>query len=163
MSRIEGNVYANGNISAKTMTLPAGTVTNTGVADAAGIAATKLDHQHRIAFSQESATTAADVARVVHQVRGATGTIIAFAAGCVVPCVGDSTIAVDLLKNGVSILSTAAALSVAEAAYAVAATTIATAALVAGDVLEIEIVGTIGTGTLGLGVFAAVTIEEKAQ
>ena len=89
--------------------------------------------------------------------------ITAFAAGCVTACIGDSTIEVDLLKNGVSVLSAAIEIDSGDADYAAVAGTVSSASVVAGDVLEVAITVTAGTGTLGEGVFAALTLEEKAQ
>lgn len=159
-TRIEGDIFVAGNIRAVSMTIPAGTVTDESVAAGADVAATKLRHEHRQTYAQESATDAADEARVVHVVRGTAAEAVAFVAGAVVPATVDDTATVDLLKNGVSILTAPISLSVAQAAYEIVAGVIATAALVAEDVLEVVIDGTHAAGVLPKGVFAALSVHE---
>ena len=162
-TRIEGDVYVAGNLRAHTMTVPAGAVTDDGVAAGADIQATKVRHEHRQVYAQESATSAADEARVIHAVRGAAAEAVAFVAGAVVKAIGDAIVEIDLLKNGASILTAPIELNSTQADYEVVAGVIDTAALVAEDVLEIVIDGTIGTGTLPKGVFAALSVHEDAQ
>ena len=142
--------------------LPDGCIDADHVEAGAGIEASKLDHQHRANYSQESATVAASGAWVRHTAKGA-GTLQEFKCGVVVACIGDSTITVDLLKNGVSILTAAVVLDNGDAAYAKVAGTIDTATFVTGDVFEVKITATVGTGTLGKGVFAYVDIDEAYQ
>jgi len=162
-SRLEGDYYVAGNFSSTTLNIPAGTVTNAMVNANADIAASKLEHPICKTFSQNSAVTAADQTLVVHGVRGATGTTIAFEVGCVVANIGDSTVAFDLLKGGVSVLSAAVTVDSGDAARAIVAGTISTATLADGDVLELSIDATVGTGTLGKGAFATVFIYEDSD
>lgn len=145
------------------MTMPSQTVGDAEVKTTDPIDAEKLEHQHRGVYAQESATTAADEARVVHVVVGTTGEIQAFQAGSVVACVGDDTVDVDLLKDGVSVLVAAITLDNANVAYTPEAATIDTAAVAAGDVLEVSIDATHNTGTLALGVYAVVDLFEDAD
>lgn len=158
-----GDVFIAGNLSARTMSIPADTIDDADIKAAADIAATKLEHQHQKGYAQESDTAAAAEDRVVHAVYGTAGTVVAFEVGVVVACIGDATITVDLHKNGASILTAAVVLDSGDAAYALVAGTIDTAALVDGDVLEVVITVNAGTGTLGKGVFASVIIREDAQ
>lgn len=126
------------------------------------LAAAKVERRYSKHYAQESATTAADEARVLHVVVGATGTIQNFKVGCVVANIGDSKVEFDLKKNGVSILTAVAEVNVNHAAYALVSASIATAAVVAGNVLEVSINATIGTGTLGKGAFCELVIDESA-
>ena len=142
---------------------PAGSIGDAAIAAAAGLSASKLQHEHRKSYAQESATAAADEARVLHTVRGAAGTIKSFVAGAVVPAVGDAIVEIDLLKDGVSVLDAAIEVNVAHAAYEVVAGTIDTPTVAAGDVLEVSIDGTIGTGTLAKGVFCELSVREDAE
>jgi len=137
-----------------------GSIKKEHVEAGAGIEASKLEHQHRAVYAQESATSAADEARTVHVVHGTAGTLLAFKAGSVVANIGDSEIAVDLLVNGVSVLTAVITLDSGDAAYAVVAGVIDDDTLSAGDVIEVSVDGTVGTGTLGKGVFAYVDLEE---
>ena len=104
VQRTEGDVFVAGSFSANEIALPASTVNNDDVAAAACIAATKLDHQYAKVVQQESATAATDVAHVNHVAYGA-GNVIAFKVGAVVAPVGVAAIAVDLLKNGATVLT----------------------------------------------------------
>ena len=160
---INGDAFIAGNLSARSMNIPSGTVVDADVAATADFAATKLEHQHQKVYAQESATPAAAEDRVVHAVYGSTGSIIAFEAGSVVACVGDSTITIDLHKNSSSILTTPIVLDSSNSAYTPEAGTIDTATLVDGDVLEVVITVSAGTGTLGKGLFASVIIREDPQ
>jgi len=124
------------------------------------IGANKTIQRHRISYAQESATSAADEARVLHVVRGVTGTVLAFDVGCVVANIGVAIVEVDLLLNGVTMLSAVVEINVGHAAYEIVGGTLASTALVVDDVLEVSIDGTAGAGTLGKGVFAIVTLDE---
>ena len=161
MMKIEDTVYYGAAATfGGPVNLPSACVGNDQIKTGEAVQAEKLEHQHRAGYSQESATTAADESRVFHVVKGATGTLQAFSAGCVVANVGDSTITVDLLKNGVTVLTAPISLSVAEAAYEVAAGVLSGTSVVVGDVLEVVIDATVGTGTLGKGVFASLDLHE---
>jgi len=162
-SRIEGDVFINGNLRPKSFSPPAESITNAAIKAAAGIEAEKTEHLHRQIYAQESDTTAAAESRVVHVVYGATGDVVAFEAGIVVACIGDATITIDLKKNGVSVLTGAIVLDSTNAVRIVEAATIDTAGLVDGDVLEVVVTVNAGTGTLGKGVFAALTVHENAE
>ena len=163
VSRISGDIHVDGVLSSTTLTIPDGTIVNADVNASADIAATKIEQQYIKTYSQESDTTAADEARVIHTVYGTTGTIVAFEVGCVVANVGESVVDFDLLNNGVSILTAAVTVDNGDAAYAIVEGTIDTATLADGDVLEVSIDATVGGGTLGKGAFASVVIQEDAQ
>ena len=120
-------------------------------------------HRHRAVYAQESATAGADESRVVHVVYGATGVIKAFKAGSVSVAVGDSVVTVDLKKNGASVLSDPVTLDNSATIRTVIAAALSTTALVAGDVLEVVIDATVGTGTLPNGVFCYVEILEDTD
>jgi len=162
-SRIQGDLHVTGRISSQFLSAPDQSIDDAAVAADAEILAEKLEHQHRQVYEQESATTAAAETRVVHVVRGTTGAVERFEAGSVAACTGDATITVDLLKNGVSILDAAIVLDNANTARVTEAATIATPGLVAGDVLEVAVTVNAGTGALGSGVFAALTVHEEAD
>lgn len=161
-SRHEGDLYVAGALSAASLAVPAGAVGNAAIAPAAAIAATKLQHRNRPVYAQPN-TAAADETRVIYHVRGATATIVAFAAGSIAKAVGDATCTVDLKKNGTTVLSAPITLDSANTNRVVEAGTLSVTSLVAGDVLEVVIDGTIGTGTLPTGVFCSLTVDESAE
>ncbi len=145
-----------------TLAIPSLTIVDAMVNGAADIAASKLEHQHQISYAQESATDVADEARVLHAVYGTTGSVLAFECGVVVAAAGAATVDVDLLKNGVSILTAAIEINNATVIYTPKAGTIDTAAVVDGDVLEVSIDETIGGGTRPKGVWCSLILTEKA-
>jgi len=162
-TRIEGDVYITGNLGCLTLTPSAGCVVDNSVVAAANLAATKLEHQYEKDYAQDSNVVSAAEKKVIHYTYGATGSIIAFKAGSITKCTGDSTITVDLLKGGVSVLAAPIVLDSANVAMVAEAGTISSAALVDGDCLEVSV--TVGgtAGTRGYGVFASAIIREKAQ
>lgn len=162
-TRIEGDVYVSGNLSCLTFSPPAGCITDTAVVAAANIAATKQEHQYSKVYAQDGNADSAADKRCIHYAYGATGSIVAFEAGSITACTGDSTITVDLTKAGVSVLAAAIVLDNTNTARVVEAGTISTAALADGDCLEVVITVSAGTGTIGHGVFASCIIREKAQ
>lgn len=160
-SRLEGSYYFTGNLSALSMTIPDGAIGNSQVAAGAAIDPLKLRHQHRHTFSQPN-TAASSETRVVHVVYGVTGSVVRFEAGSIVKAVGDSTVTVDLKKNGTTVLSAPITLNNASTNRGVQSATISVPALADNDVLEVTTVATIGTGTLPTGVYASLTVHEDA-
>jgi hypothetical protein len=161
--RIEENGQFRGTVIFSNAELNDGAIDDKHVSAAADIAASKLEHQHRATYSQESDTTSAAEDHVIHVVVGATGTLKKFSAGGVTACTGNATITVDLHNGGASILTAAIALDSGDAAYAVVDATIATAAVVVDDVLEVVVTVDAGTGALGKGVFAALDLWEDVD
>lgn len=162
-SRIEGDHQFSGIVSfTNQVTFPAAAVTAANVKADARVETSKLQHRHSKHHSQGSGTTAADESKPIHVVFGATGTIPSFKAGCVVANIGDSTVTFDLKKNGSSVLSAPISFSSADAAYSVKSGTISSPNVVAGDVLEVVIDATVGTGTLATGAFSETLIDELA-
>lgn len=162
-SVITSDLYVSGNLNAKSMTLPAGTVDDNAVEGAAGIQASKLQHQYEPVYQQESATSAVSEQRVVHVVKGATATLLSFDAGAVVLLTGADTCTVDLLKNGVSILTAAISLSSGDTAYGLDSGALSSTTAVTGDVFEVKVTATHSSGTLPKGVFARLALREDAQ
>lgn len=127
------------------------------------ILASDMGHSHQITYSQDAACPGAhDATVVLHVARGAAGIIRSFDAGCISPCTGNSTIAVDIKKNGTSMLNgaTPVALSDTQIAYELVAGVLTTTAIASPDVITVVVTVTEGTGTLGTGVFAVAVIDE---
>lgn len=148
----------------KAPTVPAGSFGDAAIADNAGVQTTKLQHRTLATLSQAAAADASATRQVVAVVNGASGSLVGVVAGASTAATGDATVQVDLLVNGVSVMSAVMSLSSATAAYALVVGAIASTDLVAGDVVELEIKNVAaGTGTLPKGVFARVVIDEKAS
>jgi hypothetical protein len=160
MATFSEDIFVNGTFTARVLRLVNG-VTDTEVAPAAGIQASKLQHEHRTDYGQPNAAATSE-ARVVHVVQGATGKVKAFAAGAIVKAVGDSTVTVDLRKNGTTVLSSAVTLNASGANYTPVAGTVSVTTLAAGDVLTVVITISAGTGTLPTGVYASLDLVEDA-
>jgi len=160
-TRLEGDVYVSGNLSAQTMTPNTNSITDSMVNAAADIAATKLEHQYKVNYGEESATAATALVRPIHVVYGTAGSIVAFSVSSVVAASGaGASVEVDLLKNGTTVLTTKAILTTNETAYETVNAVIGTTVLAAGDVLEMSI-GT-PTATAPKGISVDLTIREGA-
>ena len=162
-STLDSDLYVNGSLTARSVVLPESSVTNASVQAAAGINASKLEHQHQPALVlSDHATDVAAVRKVIHRVKGATADIVDFRIGCTVAATSTGTATFQLKKNGSNILSAAITLDSGTAAFGtVAAAGYTSTELVAGDVLEVEVLTATGS-TLPKGVFAALTVREDA-
>ncbi len=158
---IPTDVLIQGNLSAKSISIPASSVGDAQIPSSAGIQATKVIQQYAPQYADPAATTVASVRKTIHVAYGATGTIVAFRAGMVTPCVSPDTVTVKLRKNGTDILSADISLSSSQSAFqTVLASGFTSTAYVAGDVFEVDITANHSSGTLGLGLFAQLVIDE---
>ena len=162
LTTFNGDAHVNGALSCKTFNPPSSSIDNDSIQATAGISASKLEHEYRPVFAQESATTASSGAHTVHVVEGATATVVNIKAGSVVANVGAATVDIDLLKDGASIMTSEINLTSGDSAYALSAGAIASPSLVAGDILEVKVTATAGGGTLALGLYVMVDITEAA-
>lgn len=164
MSRIEGNLHVNGQLSAVTMPLATGAVSRNDQVATTGdpIDATKLEHRHTITVPlSDHATDSAVVRKVAHVVQGATADIVSFEAGVTVAATSTGVCAVDLKVNGSTVLTGTITLDSGNAAFSQeAAPGFTDTTLVAGDVVEISIESTSGSNK-PKGVHATVVIDEK--
>jgi hypothetical protein len=155
-----GDLTVLGSLVVRTgLKLPTGLITDDMIQAGAGIAYTKTEKQHRATHRQPNTAAAAETV-VLTAIVGLNATVLSFKAGCIVPCIGADTVSVDLKKNGATILTAPISLTSAQAAYAQVAAAIASAALVAGDVLSVVITPNHSSGTLGTGVFAVLNWKE---
>jgi hypothetical protein len=150
-----------GQLRAGSVVLPADCVTDTNVNGSSPLAAAKTRHRHLRTLAQAHGTAATAERRVVH-VAHAAGTVSAFRVGPVVAATGNSTATADLYKNGASVLSAGVALDNTNAAYAEEAGAVSSASYVAGDVFEVVVTVSAGTGTLPQGVYADAVFDELA-
>lgn len=162
ISTIEGDLRVRGTFVADTMTLPNNSVGSDQVTSSSPINADKVIHQYAPCWSQPNTTATAET-RVIHVARGP-GTIEAFRAGSIAKCVGDSTVTVDLKKNGTTVLSAVITLDSGNTNRVVEAGTLSgSPTVVAGDVLEVVIAISAGTGTLATGVFCQAIVREQGS
>lgn len=163
MNRVDGNFYVAGRLTANQFDTPAGTIGDEQMNSGSPIDTDKQRHLHTKVFAQIDGGSAFDEIRAVH-VALTEGTVSQFQAGCRVQAIGDSTLTVDLYKNGVSILSDVIDLdsSVEEYDQVVAGINPTFETYAPGDVFEVVVVTTDGTGTPPEGLFAQVTFSEGA-
>ena len=158
---IPGDLLVQGRVVPASITMPSGSVSNDSVVSAAGVSASKLEHQHQITTWLAPHGTAAAATRYVMHVAVGAGTRTSFGAGATVAPTGADNVVVRLLKNGAAILSASITLDNANTNFVIEAGTISSAAYVAGDVFEAEIVSV--SGTTAKGVFARLNTREAAQ
>ena len=160
-SRLE-DLHIKGTLSADNFTPPAGSIGNEAWKQGDYLSGLKSQHGLRQLYQQESGTTAAAETRVIHAAI-ASGKLMQFEAGAVTANQGDATVTVDLLKNGSSVLSSAIQLSSSEANRELVEATISDDAIADGDVFEVDVTVSAGTGTLAKGVFANLIGREDPQ
>lgn len=164
MSRsiLANDVHVQGNLSATTMAIPAGTIVDDDVNAAAEIAATKMEHEHVRGMKQRG-TIAAET-EVVHIVN-ATGTLQVFKASLEAACTSSDTVSVDLHKSTgggsyATVLSAPIGFSSSDAARSVKTGTISSAGVIAGD--QLKVVVTITSNSSGADLLAQVTLTESS-
>lgn len=145
----------------KTFTPPADSVGDRAFNATDPLTVDKQDHSRVVVGGQDFGAASAAERRIVY-IAQSSGTLDAAAAALAQAIVGDSTTTVDLKKNGASVLTAPISLTGANAAYAVANGSIATAAYVPGDVFEVVVAVSAGTGTLGQGLGWAIRFNESA-
>ncbi len=157
---VDGDLRIRGTLIPDTLTVPAGTVVNAGVSASAAIATTKVRHRHNAVWQQPNTSATAET-RTLH-VASLPGTINSVKAGSIVAATGNSTVTIDVRKNGTTVLTGTITLDNANTARIVEAGTVDGAQddVVAGDWIEVVISVSAGTGTLPTGLFVQVEIDE---
>ena len=166
---IAGDVLIRGGLRVlDELSVTAGNWDNDDINAAAGIAATKLEHQHSISYHQADGSDVVAAIVPVHVVYGSTATIVALEVACLdAPGSTDESFSVDLkmanqaAPSPVTVLTTPVTATTTDAQ--VLAGSIGTTALTDGDTLVID-VSTTGTGggTQGQGLICTLTIREDA-
>jgi hypothetical protein len=150
---IQGDLSVNGQISAKTLAIPNGTIDDDAVASGSAgdfIAASKLTHRVALSVNQKTGTDVVAETRTVHVTKGA-ATAIALYVVCDAKPSTDKTVTVDVKKStggaafatlltGVVTVSSASTIRVPQSG------TFASTAIAGGDVLQIVVAVTSGTG-----------------
>jgi hypothetical protein len=153
-------------------TPPDGSITKAKIPAAAGIEASKLEHQHALHYSQADGGDIVDAIVPIHVAR-AVGTILAVEATCLdAPSGGGGDpkhFHVDLKKSTVGIPVPATVLT-APIDYVngtpdatVLAGAIASAVLADGDILVVDVDAVGADGVQGQGLVVTVTIRENAD
>jgi len=161
---IPGNLVVGGRFQCSSYSAPSESITTTNFSSAIGdrLEATKQVHQHQVQYNQKHGTAVVTERKPVHIAKG-TGSIVEVEAALVVACIGDSTIVVNLYKNGSTVLSGTISFDSGDAAFAKLLATVSSASYVDGDVFEVVVTATVGTGTLGQGLIVNVTLREQPE
>jgi len=166
-SNIQGDQNFQGNVSYNgTVNLPTGTVSNLQVLAGADVGYQKLQHVIHAVLAQDAGAATADQTRTVYIARAA-GTVIGATISIDTAAVGNSTVDVDVLVStaGGAFASVLTAAESIDSSTVVrtdtAATLSGTPALVVGDLVQIDIDATVGTGTLPQGICVDVTVAEQ--
>jgi hypothetical protein len=101
---LSGDVHVSGTLSSGDLSPPAGSIDNTAIqAGAAGnyVAATKLEHQFALPYTQDAGTPVAAATKDIHIVEGATGEVawVKAAITGTIATGADRTVTVDLQKS----------------------------------------------------------------
>jgi len=161
-SVIRGKQHFLDDCSFAVIVLPSSCITNTMIAAAAAIDATKLEQQYTPEYAQPSGQPAYAETKKLHTTYAA-GDVIAFEAGSVLPNLDGATVDVDLQVDGASILTAAVELDDTHTAYEIVSGTIDTEDIAAGKVLTVVITPTPGTGSCAQGVFCRAIVREAAE
>jgi hypothetical protein len=150
-----------------TLALPAGSLTNSHIAAGADIATSKLVHRHVLNYHQASGAAMADATVPLFIGRYTTGLLVAVEAAILVAAVGDSTVTIDLQKSTgggafATVLTATIDIDSTTVVRTVLAGTLDSTSFTAGDIYQLVIDATAGTGTLPQGLNVTVTIDETA-
>ena len=155
---IESDVLIRGALVAESFTAPAQSVSGDAVKTGANVPADKLESRIYTSHAQPNSAATSETRPLF--VARRPGTVNSVLAGSIAKAIGDSTVTVDVKKNGTTILSSVITLDSANTARVGEAGTISVPAFVAGDWFEVVITATIGTGTLPQGVFVQCEMDQ---
>lgn len=169
-NRIEGDMFVTGNLSSHTFTAPAGAISNAGIAGAADIDATKLEHQHSLNYQQANGTAVVAATQGLFICRGLTGTIVAVQAAItgLIATGGDRTVDVDVKKGDAStayttVLSAPIQFTNADALRTPKAGTVSVTSMDVGDSLIVAVAVAGAAGNQAQGLQVTVTVREDAS
>jgi len=170
ITTMPGDLVVSGTLTPGGFNPPAVSIGNAAIKAAAGIEATKLEHQYSLNYRQDDG--AAVVAAIVPltTIRGVAAEVVDIEVVCIdAPSGGDLTFTVDLGKSNAAIPAPATILTTprtypnATPDATVLVGSIDTAALAAGDTLVLTVAVSGSTGTQGQGLVVTVTVREDAE
>jgi hypothetical protein len=156
MHRVEESAYFADTLQAKTLIPSAECVSDAHIKSAAGIATSKLRHRHALMFFQNG--NMASFAVPIFIPYGVNCTVVSVKAGSIAKATSSTTMAIDVLKNGTTILAAPISLSTSNTNRVSVAGTVSVPAGVAGDWYEIT--GTLTGANPGTGLGVQIIIDE---
>ena len=160
--RWPGDMHVPGLLTMDAINLPVSAVGDTEIDPARPISALKVEKQYIVEHKQAGAVV--NKLEPVHVAFGATGELVSVEAGTIVLCTGTSTITIDVLKNGVTVLSAPLVLDSANTIRVLEAAGINPAAdsYVAEDWFDVQITIATPTGAVGQGLIVRLIFREAA-
>lgn len=161
MSQINDDLYVHGDFKADSMQVPYNSIGDIHIAPSLGIIQyNKMQQQRAAKYTQKYGTAVVSERAGIHIGVGS-GTILNFFAALAVPCVGAATVTVDLLKNGVSVLSGIITFNSGVTAFTSVLGTLSGSTYSAADVYEVNVTATAGGGTIGQGLTVMLYTKES--
>lgn len=153
------DLVVRGTLMPSAIVMPANAITtSTQVQAGANINADKLEQRLFPSWSQPNSAATTETRPLFVAKRA--GTVNSVIAGSIAAAIGNSTVTLDVKKNGTTILSAVITLDSSNTARITEAGTISgVGTFVAGDWFEVVIVATVGSGTLPFGVFAQLEVD----
>jgi Flp pilus assembly protein CpaB len=153
------DVTVRGILAPSTLVVPVNSITtSTQVQAGANLNADKLEQRFFPALSQPNSAATTETRSLF--VANRAGTVNSIKAGSIAAATGNSTVTLDIKKNGTTILSAVITLDNANTARITEAGVISGAGtFITGDWYEVVITATVGTGTLPFGVFIQCEVD----
>jgi hypothetical protein len=160
---IDGDLTVRGTLNVGAITLPENTLrTSSQILAGINIPADKTEQRLFPAWSQPNSAATTET-RTLFVARRA-GTLNEVIAGSIAKAIGDSTVTVDVKKNGTTVLAAVITLNNANTARIVESGSVSGGGtFAAGDWFEVVITISAGTGTLPTGVFCQLEIDQNGN
>lgn len=157
----EEDLFVRGTLVPSAITLPQNSITSgEQVKAGANIPADKTEQRFFPNWSQPNSAATTETRTLF--VARRSGTVNEVLAGSIAAAIGDSTVTLDVKKNGTTILSAVITLDNSNTARVAELGAISGGGtFVAGDWFETVITATVGTGTLPTGVFVQLEVDQN--
>lgn len=161
MTTFDTDIYVRGRLRCDQLDVPNDSITNENFDANNPLEAVKQEHQYRVNVRQNHGGAVVARRETVH-VAYSDGDVVGVRMQVSVAAIGDSEVTIDVLKNGVSILTAPKVIDNALTAYTTDVAGIASAPYVEDDNFEIQVTVAAGTGTLPQGLFVELVLREAA-
>lgn len=167
---LPGNWRVTGTLRPAAIDIPANSVDDVDIKSGANVAATKLEHQYDLKYTQDAGAAVVSATRNLHIVRGATGSVISVEAMVdTAPTGADRTITIDVQKGNQSTAFATLLAATLVINNTTAAREVKTASLVAsptladGDTVRVVVTVAGAAGAQGQGLNVTIMVREKAD
>lgn len=158
----DGDYSVRGTLRCEAIAMPQNAIDNSNQVKAGtNLDADKLEQRFFPGWSQPNSAASTETRTLF--VARRSGTVNEVIAGSIAKAVGDSTVTLDVKKNGTTILAAVITLDNANTARIVEQGSVTSSAFVAGDWFEVVIVATANTGTLPTGVFVQLECDQNGS